>query len=88
MLPKKMYGFLLPQRDRVLSEIYPMIGSMIASISRGSAASNPANNGFIFSARTSMTINIPKAAGNNWFAREPDPNASFVRKGQHLQELF
>jgi len=48
MAPTTMYGRRRPQREWVLSEIRPMIGSMMPSKSRGRESARPISTGSSF----------------------------------------
>jgi hypothetical protein len=69
MAPTKIYGLRLPHFELVLSEIKPIMGSVIASKIRGSPPSNPAKNGSIPNAVNRKNIKNPKAPGNKLFTK-------------------
>ena len=62
--PMKTYCLLLPHFDFVLSEINPIIGSVIASKKRGKKKISPHNKGGKPKSCTRTTMKIPRAAGN------------------------
>lgn len=73
MAPTKMYGRRRPQPVRVLSEMYPMIGSVSASKKRGIPPNKPARNGSMPNPVTRKNMNIASAAGNRLLVRLPEP---------------
>jgi hypothetical protein len=76
-----MYGRRRPHRERVLSEMYPISGSVSASVRRGSAPSSPTNAGFIPSPRLRTIIIPPIAAAEQVVHERPGiPYATFFGK--------
>ena len=71
------YNLRRPHFDRVLSEIYPMIGSVIASNILGTNWMIPHRRAANPRSCTNTMMKTPKAAGNIWLASIPKPNAIF-----------
>ncbi len=72
MAPPKMNGRRRPQRVWVLSEMYPMSGSVKASVSRGMAPRSPTRAGFMPRPRFSTIIMPPLAAASRLLAEGPE----------------
>ena len=76
-----MYGLRRPHRERVLSDMKPMTGSVMASTSRGRKNRMPHSTGSIPRPLTSTTMKIASAAGNIWLPSMPIPKAIFWPSG-------
>ena len=79
--PTKIYCLRRPHRDRVLSEIKPINGSVMASTTRGKKKMSPHMTGSKPKSCTNTTINTPSAAGNICIASIPKPKKTFVLIG-------
>ena len=81
--PKNKNGRRLPNRDLELSDMLPMIGSVIASKMRGSPSANPASAGV--SLKWFTYTMVPKAVmvlNMKLSANPPKPHITLVRKGR------
>ncbi len=77
----------LPHLDLVLSEIKPIIGSVIASKILGTRKTNDHIHPEKLRSSIKTTIKIPRIAGNICMASIPKPKAIFWPMGT-LTELF
>ena len=66
-----------PHLERVLSEMNPMTGSVMASKTRGKNWMMPQSRAANPRSCTNTMMNTPKAAGNIWLASMPNPKATF-----------
>ena len=77
MAPTKTYCLRRPHFERVLSEINPIIGSVIESNIRGKKNKIPHKTGEKPIPSIRIIIKTPNAAGNIWLANIPNPKAIF-----------
>ena len=77
MAPMNTYCLRRPHFERVLSEMNPMMGSVMASKTRGKNWMMPHRRAAKPRSCTNTMMNTPRAAGNIWLASMPKPNATF-----------